>query len=599
MRHARAGLTRLLTMLAGFTLAQGVSTACGATIVRLEARSLYKRAVTRNLRFSADALALELDEGELFEDDGPAAGYSDKPNEEILSPDTWIKKVLLIPRPRARAATLLVAPGGDLRAIINGRRYELGTSTRVGNYWQAYSLHSRALRRGRNDIVPSGSGKVWISRDDEFAQGSRERKHHPNRSARSTDRGKTWDDEHLGSAATDGEYYVRVFLEHYRPRGSLTLPVIDLGNLGNKALGKPVVSAGPVRISVEANTGRTGRIAVQVRSGTTYVPRRGSWSQWHTLPETGGVLENPSGRYLQAAFGLSTGDPLETPRLKNVTVEARPQRPGVRWTETIRVLENHNEEILRTSIPFPYEPFDHPRLKTLRRRYELDTVIRGARSEFDLIILLARWASTRFTRDHFRDGYPPWDALEILKPHADGSPVGGFCLQHNLVLLQACESFGISGRIVSIGPGDLTGVFRGGHEAIELWSNEFKKWVYVDGSTASYAVDKTTEQPLSLLELRQRQLSTLCGKQESPTALVKIAEGRYTWSGLKTWPPFVELRLIPRSSLPGELPGRACRGLTLEASRRHELCRYCLEGQTGHVSRAEAVKIVRNSCFAI
>ena len=30
---------------------------------------------------------------------------------------------------------------------------------------------------------------------------------------------------------------------------------------------------------------------------------------------------------------------------------------------------------------------------------------------------------------------------------------------------------------------------RGGHEVVELWSNQFQKWIYVDGNMAWYAVD--------------------------------------------------------------------------------------------------------------
>ncbi|MBN1420913.1 MAG: VCBS repeat-containing protein [Planctomycetes bacterium] len=611
-----------------------VPAACVAEIVRLDARALYERAVTRDVRLAGDPLALELDEGELFEDDGPAAGYSDRPNEEVLSRETWIRKalllgtlrvpgnglwpieyvatpyfrlafmrpyddpfdpprsplkggrgkaksvpwkcgrgggshrpgvdcdpchreglsrsprgkLLLIPNPEARAATLLVGPGGDLRAIINGAPCRLGRSTRVGSYWQAYSLDPRLLKPGRNEFTLFGSGKVWIARDDEYAQGSRAGRRHPDRSAKSTDRGKTWDGERLGSGGIDGEYYVRVFLDDRRPRGSLTLPVIDLGNLGDAALGAPVTSIGPVRIAVQADAGRAGRIALRVRSGSTYVPGDGSWSKWRALGEAGGVLEDVAGRFVQAALILTTADPLETPRLSGVTVEACPRGPETPWTDAVRVLENRNETIVRTSIPFAYEPFDHPRLKALRERYDLDAVVRGARGEFDLIVRLARWASARFARDHFGDGYPPWDALEILAPHADGTPVGGFCLQHNLVLLQACESFGIPGRIVSIGPGDLTSIFRGGHEAVELWSNEHRKWVCVDAGTARYAVDRAGRVPLSLLELRRRQLEVLRGAPEATTAIVEIAEGRYAWDGLKGWPPFVELRLIPRSN---------------------------------------------------
>src|SRR5205085_5956646 len=133
------------------------------------------------------------------------------------------------------------------------------------------------------------------------------------------------------------------------------------------------------------------------------------------------------------------------------------------------------------------------------QEFKLDAVARGATGEFELITRLAAWSSRQWRRGHLREGYPPWDALEILKPHADGTPIGGFCQQYNLVFLQACESFGLVGRAVSIGPGDVAINIRGGHETVEIWSNDFAKWAYIDGNTAWYFVDEKSDVPLSLL----------------------------------------------------------------------------------------------------
>src|SRR5262249_10891360 len=79
-------------------------------------------------------------------------------------------------------------------------------------------------------------------------------------------------------------------------------------------------------------------------------------------------------------------------------------------------------------------------------------------------------------------------------------------------------------------------------------SNQFKKWIYVDGNCAWYAVDTETRVPLSLWELRQRQLATLNEKPVRPTEIIKIASTKYEWKDLTSWPPFVELRMIPRSN---------------------------------------------------
>ena len=56
------------------------------------------------------------------------------------------------------------------------------------------------------------------------------------------------------------------------------------------------------------------------------------------------------------------------------------------------MVDFHNEEIVRTSIPFRYEPFTQPKLKELRARYRLDDVVSGAKTDLDIITKLAAWS---------------------------------------------------------------------------------------------------------------------------------------------------------------------------------------------------------------
>jgi hypothetical protein len=89
---------------------------------------------------------------------------------------------------------------------------------------------------------------------------------------------------------------------------------------------------------------------------------------------------------------------------------------------------------------------------------------------------------------------------------------------------------------------------------VELWSNEWKKWVCVDGALAWYIVDSQTGVPLSMLELRQRQLTTLRGEPVPPVRVVDATRTRniqFTWKGLGGPEPlnwYLELRMIPRSN---------------------------------------------------
>jgi transglutaminase-like putative cysteine protease len=530
-------------LLLAFTAA-GASPAF-ADELRLDAKALYERSITRDVRLTASGI--ELEEGALFEDDGPAAGYSYQPNEERLSDKVRIKKELIVPNPGARAATLLVGPGGDLKATVNGKPVELKPAGKAGNYWQTYAIPPDALKPGKNECVLYGNGRVWIARAQDFAAGSAERPKHPGRSARSGDGGTSWEADRLGpSGDISGEYYVRLFLDHFRPAGVITLPVLDAGNLANRVIAPPLAQPIPVRVHLDAETGRAGRVRLFARSGTTAAPNAATWSGWEPLDA--GEWREPRGRFFQVAVVLATNDPLGTPRVKGLRIEAAPPK-AEDWSAKLKVLEHDSAVIVRSPIPFTYEPFDHPKLKELRARHKLDEVVKGAKTEFELVERLARWSAGCWEKGHLKDAYPAWDALDILKPHADGKPVGGFCQQYNVVFLQACESFGIPGRPVSIGVGDHGGKVRGsGHEVVEIWSNDHRKWVYVDGNMGWYAVDAKGGVPLSLWELRDRQLQVLNGKPAAPIRVVHLLEGGKRWEGLEGWPAFLELRLVPRSN---------------------------------------------------
>jgi hypothetical protein len=510
----------------------------------LNARAIYERAVSSNITFSPDGSALQLMAGAVIADDGPASGFSYKPNLETLSPGIEIRKQLVISDPRASKAVLLIGHGGSLNVKVNGVCAKLGPARKTFyGEWQAYDLDPAALKAGVNDIVISGSGMVPIARADDSYAGL------PHRSARSVDGGKSWNADCLGPQSNiAGEYYVRVYLEQYHPSGSLVLPVMDIANLEGNPLSPPLSAPGTVKVSVSTAPGSKGGVTLRVRSGTEYVPKPGTWSDWVPLDHDGS-LKAPRGRYVQVEVALATQDPMVTPKLSELTLTTEPKLAND-WTKALKVVDSHNEDIVRTSIPFRYEPFTQPRLKELRERYRLDEVVKGAKTELDTITRLAAWSSQQWKWEewHLDQYYPPWDALEILKKAPDGKPVGGFCQQYDVVFLQACESFGFVGRDVSISSGTLGRPTLIGHEPMEIWSNQFRKWIWIDGTAAYYPADGTTGVPLSLFEVRQRQLRVLRGQEAEPTRIVHIVDSVLPWRGLDRDMSFAELRLIPRSN---------------------------------------------------
>jgi hypothetical protein len=293
-----------------------------AGVLHLDAQTLFERSVTKDIEVS-DEQMVALQRGVVIEDDGPAAGYSYQPNEELLGERDWIKKDLIIDRPQASRATLLVGrrmAGKNpppLLGTINGRAAELEPAGKTGQNWEQYRFDPAMLVAGRNEFVLHGTGKIWIARDDEFAAGSQTRTRHPNRSAKSRDAGQSWDYEHLGPKGDlDGEYCVRLFLDQQQSRGWLTSPVVDVANLSGGPIAPAVLDAsaiGPVRVSLDCQTPAGTSIVIQYRTSNSPIPMETSWSSWSDFPGTSGIISQRSGRYLQLKIGLSSELGLATP----------------------------------------------------------------------------------------------------------------------------------------------------------------------------------------------------------------------------------------------------------------------------------------------
>jgi hypothetical protein len=514
--------------------------------LKLSAVQLYELAASKHLRLSSDSSSIELERGVLIEDDGPAAGFSYKPNEERLARGVQIKKTLVVDDPRASTATLLLGGKGDFELALNGQPCPWEPVGKSGNYWFHYRLPVDRLRPGANDFVVSGKGNLWIARYDEFSRDATATLP-VDRSARSADGGQTWQVNRLGSLGDiSGEYCVRLHLDQFQPRGQLTLPVIDSANLQGRAIAPALDTPPAIAVEIDGTASEDGPFELQLRSGPTPDFSDSPWSEWAEIQQR---KERPlAGRYFQLLCRMGTESPLKSPQLRGLTITTEDEQ-APSWASELKVIRVRNETIAPHSIPFVYETRDRGYLKKLREQYRLDDVVAGAKDELELIARLARWTSEQWKHPgHIGKVYPRWNALEILTPHDDGTPIGGFCQQYAVVFLQACESFGLIGRCVSLSPGNETSLGRSGHETTEIWSNQFGKWIYVDGNLAWYAADQESGTPLSLLELRDRQLRTLRQEAVEPTRIVRLADTKPAWTGLDVWPPFIEMRLIPRSN---------------------------------------------------
>jgi hypothetical protein len=135
-----------------------------------------------------------------------------------------------------------------------------------------------------------------------------------------------------------------------------------------------------------------------------------------------------------------------------------------------------NARIIRSTFSFRYQPHDEPHLQLLAQRYGLLDIVRSAHTEFEGMVKLRHWARSQFARDDYQPLMTRFDALEILergyRDHGEAYTPQKFydpCKFFPLLLSQALLSVGYQARLMSVN-----------HGMVEIWSNQFRKWVLFD-----------------------------------------------------------------------------------------------------------------------
>ncbi|MCD6307553.1 MAG: transglutaminase domain-containing protein, partial [Candidatus Latescibacteria bacterium] len=205
------------------------------------------------------------------------------------------------------------------------------------------------------------------------------------------------------------------------------------------------------------------------------------------------TLTLPKVRYIQWGARLKTDDPLKSPTVESVAIEREITR-RMEIPENIIVRNWRNPDILYSSTGFTYQDADEPGNRTVIERDDLDALVAGAESEFDAIVKLLHYAATRWVYAGPRLEYPRWNTIDIAeRAHSLGD--GGMCIQHAAYLTHILTVMGFQARHVNIIA----------HEVVEVWSNDFDKWVYLDPTQGKdcYLYDTRTGVPLGLREMHE------------------------------------------------------------------------------------------------
>lgn len=193
----------------------------------------------------------------------------------------------------------------------------------------------------------------------------------------------------------------------------------------------------------------------------------------------------------------------------------------------------HNEEIVNSSRRFRYQTHDEPRLHELRRKYRFDEVVAPATTEFEAMVLLRNWARSQFRRNDFQPDLDQFDALAYLdrnwrdRGEAHNRTIHlDPCEFFPLLCAQVLVSMGYTARLVSLND----------HGNVEVWSNQFRKWVVLDAElNLHYEKDGI---PLNMVELLEENYA------EKPSR-VEIIRGEQTSGDENTTMVFLKLEVLP------------------------------------------------------
>ena len=478
------------------------------------AETAYAAGFVENLRRHPEG-GVALFDMELIENDAAGAGMNEH---GVVGDAVWgpyhARKNLQISDPRAHRAFLVIfthseTPPHRLTFTVNGYEGFLTKDNRETYRWAEFPVE--ALKAGMNTVelsCPEAQSAdegwdIYLAQAEEFRAGGGDPGPVGSTSFRSDDGGTTWAESPFGpEGQTRAEYAIRISLDRYRPVGYLETPVIDLWRGDAADLIVPLRAVEDLTIKAAATLPEGTQVTYFVRGGTEPDPRaEAAWKPYDRLGAGAELEAVISGecfhrRYAQVRAVLTTSNPLASPILQTLEVQAR-CKDQVTPAENIHLIASENPPIRYPSVAWEWEKANRPEFEELRARESLDEVIASARTEFDAQVKLMDHASKRWHGGGPLPEYPGWDALSILD-RIDKGGSGGMCIQANNFLGGMCMAYGWQARLVNITS----------HETCEVWNDDYGKWIYLDGYHVNhYAYDLKTGEPLSLLELHQRYLN--------------------------------------------------------------------------------------------
>jgi hypothetical protein len=152
------------------------------------------------------------------------------------------------------------------------------------------------------------------------------------------------------------------------------------------------------------------------------------------------------------------------------------------------------------SIKFWYEQNrNNQYLNLLRSKYPIDSLIKNAGSDTERALAILHWVNRQWM--HNGDNVPKkHDAISILQEVKEGKNFR--CVEYGIVTTACLNAIGLKARVLSLKTKDVeTTQYGAGHVLLEVYLNDLKKWVMLDGQWDIMAVLNGV--PLNAMEFQQ------------------------------------------------------------------------------------------------
>lgn len=151
---------------------------------------------------------------------------------------------------------------------------------------------------------------------------------------------------------------------------------------------------------------------------------------------------------------------------------------------------------------FTYLSQDDPNLKKIRHDLKLDSIA-GKASEISKILNILHWAHYFVWHDGTATNPTSKNALDLIAYQRKES-TGMTCRMMATILNECYLSMGIKSRLVTCMPKEIK--FEECHVINTVYSNELKKWIWVDPTFDAYVMNERGEL-LGIQEVRERLIN--------------------------------------------------------------------------------------------